>query len=269
MVHGKTIACIEKAKLLLENQSVDNLRYASLQLRMGIENLFYELIPLYADELPADIATTKWQPKAILDEILECDPLAENDAKIAFGSTPGQYDLAWEQKAPNKRLLKKHYHRLGSYLHAPVDQQDPELAKWTSDLEKTIAELEKFHSGQVLSNIRTLVEIECVVCKGSIKRNKRGVEARLPIRCPNPECRAIYDVDSSNDDLKFNLRQNAFNCPHCEKKNWVSIGGVSHGTVITCDECEGKVVVQNSFAILPFDESKASEPKSETHGSSH
>lgn len=30
--------------------------------------------------------------------------------------------------------------------------------------------------------------------------------------------------------------------------------GVSHGTVITCGECEGNVVVQDSFAILPFDD---------------
>src|SRR5688572_29294296 len=125
MVHAKTIECVRKAGSLIEAGDADSLRYATLQLRMGIEYLFYELIPSYKDELPDDIMS-KWQPKQIIDALLECDPLVDKDARIAItaagASSPA---LVLRSKAVNKGILKDHYHRLGSFLHAPVDLVDP------------------------------------------------------------------------------------------------------------------------------------------------
>ena len=78
MPHAETQSCLQKAESLIEIGDADSFRYASLQLRMGIEYLFYELIPLYRDELPDDILT-KWQPKDVLDAVLACDPSAHKE----------------------------------------------------------------------------------------------------------------------------------------------------------------------------------------------
>ena len=114
MVYQRTQSCVRKAKELIEEDDADSLRYASLQLRMGIEYVFYELLKMYRDELPDDI-TAKWQPKQIIDAILECDPSADQDAKVAIGPSgsldPGgdvSQALLYQTKAPSKKLLKKH-----------------------------------------------------------------------------------------------------------------------------------------------------------------
>jgi hypothetical protein len=48
-MHDKTISCVAKAEALIAEGDADSVRYACLELRMGIEHLFYDLIPLYAD----------------------------------------------------------------------------------------------------------------------------------------------------------------------------------------------------------------------------
>ena len=95
MSHQHTIDCVEKAEKLILEQNEDAYRYATLQLRMGIEYLFYELVPLYKDELPENILT-RWRPQQILDAILDCDPNADQDSAIAFvpsGTLPNPEDF--------------------------------------------------------------------------------------------------------------------------------------------------------------------------------
>jgi len=179
MPHQDTIACVEKARGLLANSDVDSLRFASLQLRMGIEYLFYELVPLYREELPDDILTANWQPQRILDALLECDPEVDKDTRLGVGISDGpgepiKADTILETKAPTKRLLKKHYHRLGFYLHAPVDLKDPPAAKWQADPEAAIATLAEYTLGQALVNFRCLIDIDCI-CGRKIKGSVRQV----------------------------------------------------------------------------------------------
>jgi len=49
----KTQKCVEKAKALMaDSPDAHSMAYATLQLRMGVEYLFYEIRNLYRDELP-------------------------------------------------------------------------------------------------------------------------------------------------------------------------------------------------------------------------
>ncbi|WP_428304573.1 DUF5677 domain-containing protein [Lacipirellula sp.] len=258
MPHVDTQACLLKAEPLIQLGDADSLRYASLQLRMGIEYLFYELVPLYKQELPDDILSAGWQPQRILDAILECDPDANQDSRLAFGQAGENGVTNWadtilEAKAPNKQLLKKHYHRLGFYLHAPVDMVAPKLEKWRIDLEKASSALSEFKVGQALSNFRELVDIPCNCCGRTVYRNKRGVEATGEMRCLNPECRAIYDVRFEGDAAHFQLRQESFNCQRCGTTNFIPTSAIGEGAVLICDECEQRVVVRSTFRLQPFD----------------
>lgn len=256
MPHYETSQCVEKASSLLANDDLDSLRYASLQLRMGIEYLFYELIPLYKDELPDDITTANWQPQKIFDEILECNPGAGHDGRYAFGPSGTRPEdggwVGYESKAPNKKLLKDHYHRLGKYLHAPVDMKNPSSEKWKTDLEKAIDCLRQYKLGQVLSNIRPLVEITCR-CGRTIKRNKYGVEASGVMRCPDPGCKIIYDVKFVEDRMDFYVRESSYYCPYCEQRNFFPTCRAVKGSKLECGNCKKGVELQESLRPIPID----------------
>lgn len=263
MVHTQTIDCVKKAEPLIEDGSSDSMRYATLQIRMGIEYLFYELIPLYRDELPDDITTTKWKPQQIIEAIVECDPHADQDGRVAIGPSgsvgqPGTDTIVYDVKAPSKRLLNKYYHRLGKYLHAPVNLAEHDGDKWRSDLEKAITCLKEFRSGQILINVRPLVEIPCD-CGRMIKRNRHGVEVSGEMRCTNPDCRAIYDVKFEDDEARYTLRQTSYHCPYCKTQNFVPVHGLADGVPITCAYCERRVAVRSGFLLGPLD----GEPESE------
>lgn len=259
MVHHKTQSCVRKANELLASDDPDALRYASLQLRMGIEYVFYDLLPLYRDELPDDI-TSKWQPKQIMDAILECDPTADQDARIAIGPSGAFEDgsdatdvMVKETKAPSKKLLKKHYHRLGFYLHAPVNLRQPDEEKWRKDLTKAIDALADFDDSKILFNVRPLVEFDCDVCGRRLRRNRHGVEASKEMRCLDPKCNALYDVKLNGDETRWQLRQGHYDCPYCNETNYFSVGGMKDGMPITCGNCKKRVAVRSQFALQAID----------------
>jgi len=245
MAHQKTHTCICNAEKLLEESSPDSLRYAALQLRMAIEYLFYELIPLYQEELPDDITSSTWQPRQIIDALLECNPYVDQDAQIRIGD--GSSAMVFESKAPNRRLLKQHYHRLGSYLHAPVNLLDPQAEKWQSDLREAILCLRQFDTEQILHNIRPLVTFSCQLCGRVVKRNKHGVEASGEMRCPNPKCMAIYDIRLEPDRFCYALRKVDYKCLYCGALNNASAGGIQEGIIIDCKACGKRAIVRLGY----------------------
>ncbi len=265
MVHTLTNDCCSKAKTLIAEGSGDSLRYATLQLRMAIEYLFYELVPLYKQELPDDILSTRWQPKQIIDAILECDPDAELPSRVAFGPSeqvgePGWADTVFSTKPPTRKLLKDHYHKLGFYLHAPIDLVQPDNAKWRSALERALTVLSEYTVDQALFNIGVFIHIECACCERTIYRNKRGVEASGTMKCPNPDCGAIYNVTFDGELTHSSLQQESFDCQVCGTTNYVPRSAIKEGTEIRCVDCGQQVLVTRSFRLQPF-----GEPTSETH----
>lgn len=235
---------------------------------MGIEYLFYELLSQYRDELPDDI-TSKWQPKQIIDAILECDPTADQDAKLLIGK-PGAFDndevpadvLVKETKAPNKRLLKKHYHRLGFYLHAPVDLQPPDETKWREDLQKAADVLSDYDSTKILVNFRELIQFSCTCCGREIRRNRNGVEATKEMRCLDPKCGAIYDVEVAGDKWRWRIREAHFDCPNCQASGSISAGDIREGTQTNCRSCGRRLGVRSNFVIELLDvDPEGAEPR--------
>jgi hypothetical protein len=257
MPHEQTRKCVEKAKALIAEEDADRYYYASLQLRMGIEYLFYELLALHREELPDDI-TKSWQPRQIIDANLDCDPNADQDGNLWIAPTgpdgnPSGPGIHLQTKAPNKRLLSKHYHKLGFYLHAPVDLAPPQLPKWKSDLEKAIETLEEWRPGLAMSNIARFIKIECKCCNRLIKRNALSVEKSGEMRCPNPDCRAIHDVALKKDSVEFKLRQAIYDCPWCNTTNYISAARVKDGLEISCVECTKRVHLVQELSLKMLD----------------
>lgn len=256
-MHHKTIKCVAKAEELLTSPDPDRLRYASLQLRMAIEFLFYELIPTYKEELPLDIVT-KWRPQQILDALIECDPDVDKDSTLTVRKELGEGVVSapvfvGRQKAVNKKLLRKHYHKLGSYLHAPMANTQQDTTKWQGALAKTIDVLREYKSGDMIANFGERAVITCD-CGQIFKRKISAIRRQPTVKCPDPSCGAVFEGKFSEPDkCEVKLVQSAFNCPHCGIQNWIGAHFLVNGAQITCAECKETANIRVGYCAEAVD----------------
>ena len=242
-MHEATKTCVAKAVSLISNGGTDDLRYASIQLRMGIVHLFYELIPRYSDELPQDIVS-KWQPRQILDALVECDPDVTKDASYVIrrelpGGSAGEPVLHGHQIAVSKRLLQKHYHKLGFYLHAPVDGKQPAAEKWKKFLQKTIDVLDKYNS-TTIANFGVKFRIECD-CGCTFMRKSSAIRQNPVVKCLDPKCGAVFHCTFNEPNkVAVNPVERSIVCSHCDTENFFGVQHVRHDAEIVCVECEQK-----------------------------
>ena len=88
-IHHRAMLHLDKANALIASGKDDDLRYAALELRYSIENLFYALIPHYKAELPDDVIEGNvWRPAEIIDMIADIDPYVSEDREIRIGAQP-------------------------------------------------------------------------------------------------------------------------------------------------------------------------------------
>lgn len=119
---------LQRANDELTSTEVQRLKYAALELREAMESLTYDRALAYQDDFPPSEYET-WQPKKVMQVLLEIDPNADKDSSIAFGIEPtlGQRPEVMQslgtEKVLNMKTLKKHYDALGSYLHVQSIKQ--------------------------------------------------------------------------------------------------------------------------------------------------
>ena len=74
------------------------LSYAALELRMAMEAITYDRAAAFKDEFPVEEYDT-WQPKKVMNVLLEIDPTADKDSSLAVG-------LEERHGVPVKRCLR-------------------------------------------------------------------------------------------------------------------------------------------------------------------
>lgn len=201
---------LERAKLEMVSNDPERLKYAALELRMAIEAVTYERAQSYDDDLPPSAYQT-WQPKKLMEELLEIEPRADKPSSIAYGieDVPGEpakqmTSLGGEQVFGLK-AIKGHYDALGSYLHSPTLKQLQEkgsldVARLKERCGAIVAALDAVLSSRVFNiNFGSFTSIACMNsdCGKPIrKRHPHGVEI-LAAKCY--ECDADYEIaaDSS------------------------------------------------------------------------
>lgn len=238
-----------KAQIKMGTGDDDDLLDATLRLRMAMEALIYERAAIYADELGPEQMKT-WQPKLLMDRMLEIDPYADQSVTLSYGiepsygETPEKMTSLGTDQRLNQATLKKHYNALGSYLHTPtiaqIENNKPhDMQKLRARCEDIIAAIEQVLSSRVWrTSISNSGKLECDVCKTQIKRRlPLGVERRT-IECW--ECKATYNMSHTSDGkVYFEPRQLAVTCvaENCETKNYVWENEISPGFQWECYEC--------------------------------
>ena len=172
---------LRKAKAKLSANNDDDLLYAALQLRMAMEALTYDRAVIYAEDLGPEQMKI-WQPKQLLDLILEVDPRAGQAGTLSYGiepslgARPETMTTLGTDNVLSLATLKKHYAALGSYLHTPtLDQLEKEKPHDMSKLRcrcKTIVDaIEVVLSSEVWGvAIMRRGTIDCMRCGEKLRR---------------------------------------------------------------------------------------------------
>jgi len=262
MLLQKAIDHVERARALMRSGGKSDLTHSALETRMAIEELFYALIPQYRDELPSDILK-RWQPRQIIDALLECNPMVEQYQQIRIGGQDGTKPIFVGDHTPATReLLRKYYHKLGSYLHAPVDGKERNLPRMRQFLDAALTRIEhNCRETTVITNMGIFLEHRCV-CGRTIKRNLFALGVRPYVQCPDEQCKATYDVKVVLGGAIWNLRMVDFSCGKCHVKTPVGTHYLREGKEFTCIGCSSKYRVR----VGPIAELQATEEQHDACG---
>lgn len=246
-IHYRAMEHLAKAKVLMESEDGDSLRYAALELRYCIEHLFYRLAEQYKNELPDDVFSGKiWRPADIIAMITELDPHVERDMVLRFGfeSAPGvpakQMHTLGRQSGLSRALLQKTYHALGFYLHARVDQKDHDSTRLRRKLLKLLPYLEKFEGDRVItSGFFPQVSFACQICGRTLVKRARSIAENPYLECGR--CGCVYVFEEKSEGITHKLLEHNVKCQDCEADNWIPHHELKRGAEqrsrFTCSAC--------------------------------
>lgn len=247
-----------QARKLMSVGDKASLRYAALEIRMAIELLFYKLIPSYRDELPDEVLN-QWQLKKIIDALIDCDPYVEQNSTftMAMELPNGGHGPAIDvgrYKAVNRKLLRRYYHKIGSYLHAAMVEEHRDLTKMLSFLDAAVTRIEECcRETTVISNFGKFHTFNCE-CGRKIKRNDQAVQLKPYVRCPSEQCQAVYDFIKNDNGIEWKLRESEFVCPECKTSTYFGSHLIDTGITFTCVECSQKYIFRTGIFVSRVEE---------------
>ena len=230
----------------------DRLKYAALELRNALEALTYSRALAYKDELPPTEYAT-WQPRKLMEVLLEIDPMADQDSSLLIGQeeecgvpAPVMTSLGSE-KVLNMATLRKHYHALGSYLH--VQSLKQVLAGKPLNIDKIRSRCEKIAEfiRKVLSSnffditIGSFLILPCEKCGKPIRKRFPQGQDKVDAECF--ECEASYTlIDKGNGPVKWIPHKQEIECRNksCEGKITFWDREIAIGKSTQCLDCKGR-----------------------------
>jgi DNA-directed RNA polymerase subunit RPC12/RpoP len=253
-------ARLQQAKLELASSNDEHLKYAALELRMAIEAITYDRAQAYRAEIPSsDYAV--WQPKKLMQLLLDIDPSADQKATISIGLEPSpgvtpsvMHTLGTDQ--PLSLLsIKAHYDALGSYLHLPTLRQvetdtAPDMRKLRARCAEIVRELEGVLSSHVFnSTVGQFATLECIRCSKPIRKRVPANKSQDNAHCF--ECGAPYLVASlPNGKSEWVPQMAVLKCARCEEAMSVWRDRIRAGERFQCSACSAPYAIE--LRVLPL-----------------
>lgn len=247
-------SCMVRAKQLLETAQPHAIRYAALELRMCMEALTYEKLRAFSSMIPESVLTT-WQPPQAVKTLLQFEPHADQsfflEAGIEeqYGQPAKHMHYIGTHNAIGYKWLRKHYHKLGSLLHAPVANSGlvANTLEQVVYLNEVIAELDKAIAGNILGgSIREVFQFECTVCNQLIVSNAKTTTKSRQVVCLNPQCGAEYFASIAFDGLlSVQLKVSEFDCINCKELIPIENRRLNIGVKFECSSCGQCHVIVN------------------------
>lgn len=243
---------VASAKKDLNIDGDARIRSAALSLRMAMEAVTYERAEIYKDDLPPKEYKV-WQPRKLMQNLLEIDPYADQSRTIAYGKepsrgqTPDEMITLGTDEVLGLATIKKHYDALGAYLHMPtLDQLEtgkvPGIEKLRQRCEEITEALDKVLSSPVISSdFKHTASMECSGCGALIKRRFPPGEKPRIVSCF--ECGAQYEVsEDTGNSVRWAPIESKVTCPNkaCGIEFYVWTADIQVGQWSTCPECKDR-----------------------------
>ena len=242
-------AALKAAKAKLSTNVEDDVLDAALRLRMAMEALTYERAMVYAEDLGPDQMKI-WQPKQLMNRMLEVDPQADQDATFSvglepsYGETPEIMTLLGTDKVLKLSTLKEQYDALGSFLHTPTlgqleKNKVHDMTKLRVRCDKIIEAVEIVLSSHVWSTaITNTGAIACDRCGYTVRRRiLTGIDSR-DVECW--ECKARYTMtQTKKGQVEFKPLQVGISCASldCQETTFLWKNDFRSGTEWDCHSC--------------------------------
>jgi hypothetical protein len=234
--------CLPRAKTLLASSDPAALRYACLELRMYMEAITYEKLAAYAPRLPPDVLS-RWQPPQAVAALLELEDEAGEEYKVAIGRTRDSLQYLGEHRTFALPWLRKHYNKLGGFLHVPnrntpAPTADAGGAEGLREyLEEIFTECERVVESSITSTMARVVEFTCQACGRKTVANAASAERRGRVQCFHPGCQAEHAVTRQEGDLYFRLTGSVFPCQSCGHHMFIATKQLVPEYEFACDAC--------------------------------
>jgi hypothetical protein len=239
--------CLGRARRLLASDDSAALRYACLELRLCMEAVTYEKLRAYASRLPADVLS-RWQPPQAVAALLELEGGADEEYTIAIGlrrdGVTGPMEVIGEHRTFATAWLRKHYHKLGSFLHVPnVKERERRsepiaLQDLREYLEDIVRECERVMQSSITSALAPVVEFTCQLCRRKNIANGESARSRGRASCLQLGCEAEHSVsEGEHGSLYFRLAGSIFPCQECGHEQLIPAKFLTEGHEFGCEDC--------------------------------
>lgn len=238
----------ERSLAHLESGDAARLHCAALEMRLCLEAIVYEKLKTYAARLPAKVKR-KWQPDQALRALKQLEPGADEDftLRIAEEKEYGVPGADWQSLGTHvtvkEKWVRKHYHKLGSYLHeeqpfrAPKYPYAVQLERMRESLEAIAEELRPAAHSSLDAAMANTVSFSCGVCEQDVVCNVGGLEQTGEAICLDPDCGAVHKAKRVGEGWEVLLPQASIVCGQCGEKMWVANRDVQVGLKVECNDC--------------------------------
>ena len=249
---------LKRAKQLLSDEQ---LRYAALELRLAMEALTYDRAQAYLKELQLD-AMAKWQPKQLMDALLEIDPAAGLTYTLRVGEEPSPGVAPKTMSTLGTDVvfgleeIRKHYHATGSFLHMPTMRQLDEGKEWDPDkvrtrLKDTVQKIEASLSSPIWNcTLGKFSNFECLRCGKPIHKRVPHAQIKLVAKCIY--CNAPHAgrlLDDGKVQWESIMVRSRCPTPHCNHSLDLWVDELKQGTCWECPQCHERYRVD--YGVVP------------------
>lgn len=249
---------LDRAKKLLGQDQ--QFRYAALDLRLAMEALTYDRAQSYLEELPLG-ALAKWQPKQLMDALIEIDPTSGSTYTVrmgeepALGVAPKTMSTMGTDVVFGLKEIKQHYQAVSSFLHMPTIQQHSDGKGWDAGkvrarLEEAAQAIDASLSSAVWNcTLGNFSNFECCRCDKPIhKRVPQGTTDLVAkcIHCGAPHAGRVLE----DGRLEWKPMIVRFTCrtPGCTHEIELFQDEIKRGTCWVCPECHKSYLID--LAVL-------------------
>jgi hypothetical protein len=240
---------VVRAREMLGKGKDDHLKYAALELRMAMESLTYERANAYAEEIAPEHYST-WQPRKVLQFLLEIDPNADKDSSLryakqeAYGVPGTEFLSLGTEKVLNLKTIQDHYDALGSFLHVPTLKQQmattpPDMAKLRQRCDAIADEIEKALASPVWNiTLGNFSSIQCMRCDSPVHKRLQTGSPDCNATCF--KCGATYDLTADGAaGIRWTPNQQQVGCQKadCSGKFVIWDADIKEGKTVRCLAC--------------------------------